>query len=253
MNARYLLRFDDICPTMDWVKWSRLEPMLLACGVRPLLAVIPDNQDPAFHVSSPRANFWTYLRERQQRDGWAIAMHGLQHRYHAQEVGGLLGLNKNSEFTGLPRAQQQAKIRAGLEVFRGHDVHVDGWIAPAHNFDAVTVDVLLEQGIRFISDGFFHRPVRHLAACWVPQQLWRFRAMPFGLWTVCLHHAAFVERDFTQLQTDLERFGNRIVSWQDVTRDAAFPDATPLDHAFFRSWQTALACKRQLRGLRRFA
>ena len=251
MSARYLVRFDDICPTMDWARWSRIESMLLATGVRPLLAVIPDNQDPAFQVSAPRAGFWEHLRERQQKQGWAIAMHGLQHRYHPQAVGGLLRLNTTSEFTGLPRAQQQAKIRAGMEVFRSRGVHVDGWIAPAHNFDAVTVDALLQEGIRFISDGFFHRPVKHLAACWVPQQLWRFRAMPFGLWTVCLHHAAFLEPDFERLEADLVRFGNRVVSWHDVTEDASFPDATLLDHAFFRSWQAALMGKRHLRRFQR--
>lgn len=250
MSAHYLVRFDDICPTMDWARWSRIESMLLATGVRPLLAVIPDNQDAAFQVSPARGDFWDYLRERQRSQGWAIAMHGLQHRYHAQAMGGLLRLNTNSEFTGLPRAEQQAKIRAGLQVFRSHDVDVDGWIAPAHNFDAVTVDVLLEEGIRFISDGFFPRPVRHLAACWVPQQLWKFRAMPFGLWTVCLHHAAFAERDFERLEADLNRFGNRIVSWHDVTTNTAFPDATLLDHAFFRSWQAAMAGKARLRAWR---
>src|SRR5256885_866914 len=44
VSARYLVRFDDLCPTMNWDVWKSVEEVLFRTGIRPLLAVIPDNQ-----------------------------------------------------------------------------------------------------------------------------------------------------------------------------------------------------------------
>ncbi len=46
MKARYLIRFDDICPTMNWTIWEQVEQVLRTYHVQPILAVVPDNQDP---------------------------------------------------------------------------------------------------------------------------------------------------------------------------------------------------------------
>ncbi len=45
MTSKYLIRFDDLCPTMNWDMWSRIESVLLEHKISPLLAVVPDNQD----------------------------------------------------------------------------------------------------------------------------------------------------------------------------------------------------------------
>src|SRR5436309_501178 len=58
MTARYVVRFDDVCPTMNWSVWARIEPVLAKHNVRPLLAVVPDNRDPKLMIEPPRANFW---------------------------------------------------------------------------------------------------------------------------------------------------------------------------------------------------
>ena len=46
MAARYLIRFDDLCPSMNWTVWCEVESILQAAGIKPLLAVVPDNADP---------------------------------------------------------------------------------------------------------------------------------------------------------------------------------------------------------------
>ena len=62
------------------------------------------------------------------------------------------------------------------------------WVAPAHTFDKTTVRILLEETrIRTISDGLSSRPFTRLGMGWFPQQLWRPRACPAGIWTLCLH------------------------------------------------------------------
>lgn len=49
-RAKYLIRFDDFCPTMNWSVWSRIEAILLSEGIRPLVAIVPDNLDKKLEV-----------------------------------------------------------------------------------------------------------------------------------------------------------------------------------------------------------
>ncbi len=58
----YLVRFDDICPTMNWALWDRIEPILTSLEIKRILAVLPDNQDPALVVCPPNKGFWQRVR-----------------------------------------------------------------------------------------------------------------------------------------------------------------------------------------------
>ncbi len=93
-DARYLIRFDDICPTMNWAVWDSIEEYLIRYRVRPILAVVPDNQDPNLVIDPPRDDFWERVRH-WQRMGYSIALHGYQHRYVSSNAG-LLLLNHQS-------------------------------------------------------------------------------------------------------------------------------------------------------------
>ena len=41
-KTQYLLRFDDICPTMRWDIWAEIEPILIQRNLKPILAVVPE-------------------------------------------------------------------------------------------------------------------------------------------------------------------------------------------------------------------
>lgn len=211
MSARYLLRFDDLCPTMDWAAWEPVEAMLVAQGVKPILAVVPDNRDPRLMVAPPAADFWERVRGWQAR-GWAIGLHGWQHTYVNREPG-LLRLNPFSEFAGLDYAEQHEKLSLGLARFAREGVRADAWVAPAHSFDAVTVLALKELGLPVISDGMAFRPFRDGAGVvWVPQQFARMRAMPWGLWTFCYHLNGSSAADLDDLRRRLARLRPRMIS-----------------------------------------
>lgn len=45
MNNKYLIRLDDACPTMDKAKWQRIFDILDGNGVRPMVGIIPHNED----------------------------------------------------------------------------------------------------------------------------------------------------------------------------------------------------------------
>jgi peptidoglycan/xylan/chitin deacetylase (PgdA/CDA1 family) len=243
VTAHYLLRFDDICPTMNWSVWSRVEAILDEHGVLPIIAVVPDNQDSKLKVDAPRADFWAWVREKQAR-GWCIALHGYQHLYETADSG-LLGINTRSEFAGLAADAQRNKLIRALEIFRTNGVKADAWIAPGHSFDATTVRLLVELGVDTISDGFFLRPVRHLDAYWIPQQFWHYRPMPSGLWTVCLHTNAYLDVEIDRLRNWLKVYGTRTISVAEIKR--RYPARAPsfADRAFEVLIQVTRAIRRR--------
>ncbi|MDB4939399.1 MAG: hypothetical protein JWP87_6371 [Labilithrix sp.] len=230
-GARYLVRFDDICPGMNWEMWARIEKVLIAADVKPMLAVVPSNQDDKLNVAPPEPMFWDRVRAWQAR-GWTIGLHGYQHRYVTREAG-LIGINARSEFAGLSEAEQTDKLTRAIEIFRRESVTPDVWIAPGHSFDETTVRVLKTLGINAISDGFFLRAHRdRRGMLWVPQQMWSFRYRPFGLWTVCYHHNPWGEGDLRRFSDDVTAYRSRITNFSDV---AAAPKIRS------RSWQDTFA------------
>jgi predicted deacetylase len=246
MSAQYLVRLDDICPTMNWSVWARIEPVLAKHGIKPVLAVVPNNRDPKLMIEPARLDFWDRVCA-WQAGGWSIALHGFEHLYETR-CSGLLGINSYSEFAGLPYDAQRAKLDQALAVFARHGVRADAWVAPAHTFDASTVKALLELGIDVISDGFYSRPVKRLGALWIPQQMWRFRPMPFGLWTICYHHNRFGEEGIRRFQLDITRFASAIVSMDQVIRDYSIKESNFLDATLALTWLATLRFKRRLRA-----
>lgn len=239
MSAQYLLRFDDICPHMNWRVWAKIEQLLLEKDIRPILAIVPNNHDPSLQVDPPVTDFWNRVQAWQARN-WSIALHGYQHVY-VNRRRGLVRLTPASEFAGLQRNVQEEKLRSALAIFERHGIRADCWVAPSHSFDWNTVDLLKEMGIKVISDGLWPRP--HTARngiMWVPQQLWApLRPMPSGVWTVCYHHNSWCERDLTRFRHDLERFAPQITSLDDVLHRFAGRQLTLYDRSsawFNLSW-----------------
>ena len=155
--------------------------------IKPIVAVIPDNKDPKMFIENENPRFWERVRSWQAK-GWTIGLHGYQHIYVSRQSG-ILGLSRKSEFSGLSCDEQARKLDAGLAKFASERVKPDLWIAPSHSFDEVTLGLLRERGINSLSDGYFAYPGKDgRGSFWLPQQLWRLRKIPIGIWTICYHH-----------------------------------------------------------------
>lgn len=241
-SGKYLIRFDDICPTMNWHVWEKIEKVLVEREIRPILAVVPDNRDEKLVAMPPRADFWEKVRAWQSM-GWCIALHGYEHLY-VTDRSGLIGLNARSEFAGLSCDVQEEKLRKGLAIFRENGVTADAWVAPAHSFDENTVELLVKNGITTISDGYYLRSVKSMDAVWVPQQLWKFRYFPFGLWTVCYHINEYGDKDIQNIISDIDRYKHNIISIDDVVGRAVH-DETLFDRLFARGWKNLLEYRRK--------
>src|SRR5579883_710058 len=216
-NPAFLLRFDDICPTMNWSVWAGIEKFLAEHQLKPILAVVPDNQDPKLVVDRLAEDFWQRVRQWQSW-GWSIALHGYQHRY-VNSNPGMLKFPKKSEFAGLSREEQAEKLRAGLAIFSKQGVRADAWVAPSHSFDETTVQLLAELGVGVISDGLSVLPFRErYGVLWVPQQLWEYQPRKRGVWTICFHHNHWTERDLTNFGQLAQSARPHLRSLEDVIR-----------------------------------
>ncbi|WP_214073670.1 DUF2334 domain-containing protein [Mucilaginibacter sp. dw_454] len=210
MSASYIIRMDDACPTMS-INWDIIETLLDKYEVKPIVAVIPDNKDQAFLSRPVDPHFWQRVKKWQDK-GWLIALHGYDHVYKTTG-GGLIPINNKSEFTGLTIEEQREKIKKGWQIFLDNEIPVTTWVAPAHSFDENTLEALrLETSITTVSDGISLLPYRDKGFNWVPQQLWRFKKMPFGIFTICLHPAVMKPKDFDALEKDIIKFKKNIVA-----------------------------------------
>jgi predicted deacetylase len=183
--ARYLLRFDDLCPTMSKERFERFREIIERHQLQPILGVVPDNQDPELIRDEADPTFWDRMCALQSA-GSVVAMHG--YRYLCLSNGrSIVGLCSRSEFAGVPREIQRHWIHTGLVLLRERGLNPRLFVAPRHGFDSTTIQVLTEEGLPFLSDGFAQRPFSRAGVCCIPQQLWAPIEKRRGLWTICIH------------------------------------------------------------------
>jgi predicted deacetylase len=200
---------------MNWDIWTKVEQILLELKLSPIVAVVPDNQDPDLRVAPAHPDFWREVRKWQTR-GWTVGLHGYQHKFITREAG-IVGLAPRSEFAGLSAKEQQAKLRHATEIFRREGVTPEVWVAPLHSFDQVTLLALRQLGLQVVSDGFALAPHRDSnGLLWIPQQLWEFRWRPFGVWTVCQHHNRWTPKDIASFRTAVQKYRGRISDLRSV-------------------------------------
>ena len=97
-DTTILIRFDDICPTMNWSEWKRAITILDRYNVKPLIGVIPQCQDNELMIDEARNDFWNYIKELQCK-GYTVAMHGFLHKYDTN-THGIVNITPHSEFAG---------------------------------------------------------------------------------------------------------------------------------------------------------
>lgn len=196
---------------MDHVAWGEAERILDASGVKPLVAVVPENVDPELRRAPADPEFWSRVRAWQAK-GWGIGLHGHRHHYLTRSRG-LIGAAPRSEFAGEPPEAQLEKLRRGIEVFSSHGVRIDAFVAPSHTFDTATLDALVRCGIRVISDGYYGRVCTDARGLtWIPQQLWTFSERDRGLWTICYHPNGWSATQLSWFQDEVRRFAARATS-----------------------------------------
>jgi hypothetical protein len=249
-KARYLLRFDDLCPTMNKSQWSRFANLIREFHLKPILAIVPDNRDPELILDDPDLNFWQEMRNLQTA-GATIGLHGFRHLCNGTE-GGLIPLHTQTEFAGISEEIQHQWIGQGLEILRGHGLDPKIWVAPRHGTDETTLTVLRDLSLAVISDGFAENPFQERGVSWIPQQLWGPVAKRSGVWTVCLH-ANHASGDLCEeLRQFLAHSASQFTSVDQLLIESPFPPRSAGDRIFhwrlmkriqFSRWKRKLKSK----------
>lgn len=218
---QYLIRLDDACPYMDTKKWQRMEDILDRYRVKPLVGVIPHNEDPKQQIDPEDDTFWDKVLAWEKK-GWVIAMHGYNHCYSSNR--GLKGLNpmwRRSEFAGVPIDEQLEKIRTGVALMRKYGINPKFFFAPSHTFDKNTLSALREESdIRVISDTISTRPYRYKDFVFIPQFSGQCREMKMnGLFTFCFHPNTMNDEAFERMDKFLMEHKEEFLSFNEVDID----------------------------------
>lgn len=216
-RAQYLLRIDDLCPTIDRDRWRDILAMVRRYELRPILAVVPDNRDPELQYGKASPELWKEMRSLQEA-GASIALHGLHHTCVARGRS-LVPLHASSEFARVPFEQQRADIHAGLKILRGHGLRPRLLIAPRHGFDHNTLRALKEEGLDCVCDGFAERPLLREGVVWLPQQLWGPVEKKRGLWTICVHPNTLTDDGLRELDEFVRRHRAQFTYFERALRE----------------------------------
>lgn len=218
LQSKYLIRLDDACPTMDAVKWQRMEDLLDAYKVKPMVGIIPNCQDPQLMQDESDPHFWEKAFLWQEK-GWTIAMHGYDHCYISDQ--GMSGLNpmwERSEFAGVPLEKQREKIRYGIQILKAKGIHPKFFFAPSHTFDQHTLTALREESdIRIISDTIGRYPYKMGDFWLIPQIVGHCVKMPIsGIYTFCFHPNMMDDAAFEELEKFLHFYADSFVSFDQI-------------------------------------
>lgn len=213
----YLIRLDDASQYMDIERWNRIANLLNKYSIKPIVGVIPSNQDESL-LSKYNINleFWNYVK-RWELENWTIALHGYTHVYSSND-GGINPVNSYSEFAGLSLVEQRKKIEFGIQILKEHNINPKIFFAPAHTFDNNTLEALkLESDIRTISDTVANDVYKMKDFYFIPQQSGRVRWLPFKVTTFCYHPNNMREQDFRFLEKFLNKNKDKFVDFKDLT------------------------------------
>lgn len=240
MSMKIAIRMDDITPDMNWENFLRFKRLCDRYQIKPLIGVVPDNQDENLHFESASQNkivsasgkavsfdltdtdnqpsdipqdYWGYLR-RLQQEGWRIAQHGYIHCYHTQKMG-CFPLNKLSEFAGIPYQQQYEALKAGKELLQSHGIDTDIFMAPAHSYDKNTLRALKKLGFAKLTDGFGKVPYQWCGFIFYPISYRQSSSLKkaSGYTTFVVHANGMNQGDFKQYEHLFQTYSDRLISF----------------------------------------
>lgn len=182
-----LVRFDDICPSMDYVQFHIAIEEMDKRGIKPLIGIIPDCMDPSLEIEKPHEDFWNFVKDLQER-GYTIAMHGYKHVFDSHSRGNVV-VRYDSEFAGLSFEKQFEKIRKGKEILEVHGLNTDIFFAPGHSYDDNTLKALAACGFKYMSDGKSLKPYMKYGIKCIPCRSAGVPRMRFGKYHTAVFHA----------------------------------------------------------------
>lgn len=216
MRRIVIFRLDDICSTMNSQNFRKIKQIFEKYEIKPLIGIVPQNEDKKLKYEKEDFQFWEKMRNL-EKEGWSIAMHGVNHVYDSQ-VSGLVSRGKKSEFSGHSYNEQYEKICKGKEILNRHHINTDIFFAPSHSYDINTVKVLYDNGFRIISDGRAHWCYKFHGIKFIPCRKYEYDRYSTGIITICLHINHYSEKEFDRLENFIIANKPNIISYSDALK-----------------------------------
>ena len=216
MFNSFIVRLDDACPGMDYLKWEIIEKILDKYSIKPLVAVIP--QDQYFASGEYDSLFWNRVKKWQNKS-WEIAIHGFNHKVSEilEPENNYIFFAKKTEFSNLDFQLQCEKIKQAKEIFKKNNIESRVFVSPNHGFNNITIEALRStSNIRIISDGISIRPYFDKSFLFIPLLDWKFKKYVIGLRTVCIHPSTMTSNEISQFENECSRFRKKIISVEDM-------------------------------------
>lgn len=216
IRNKYLIRLDDACPTMDHAKWQRMIDILDHYGVRPMVGIIPHNEDPEQIIAAVDLDFWNKAKNWEQK-GYAIALHGYNHCYISEDAG-VNPLWNRSEFAGVSYETQLQKIHDGYHILKKKGLNPKYFFAPSHTFDYNTLKALRAcTDIRIISDTVATKPYKMGDFIFIPQLGGHCMKMYIpGIWTFCLHPSTMTDENFISTEAFIKSQKSKFIAFDQL-------------------------------------
>ena len=209
-----LLRLDDITPTMNWDNFTYVQRMCNELNIKPIIGVVPDNQDAKLDFDPVREDFWEVVR-RCQEDGWTIAQHGYRHLYEKTGSKGLLRVDHDSEFAGISLEEQLNRIKKGQAILLEKGIKATMFMAPAHSYDKNTLKALKKCGFESVTDGYTENPYQYMGLRFIPCKLDKPKK-PKLVDTICLHINGMQIKELESIRKFIKKHRDWFVSVNDI-------------------------------------
>lgn len=209
------VRLDDITPDMDYEKFYRMKQLLDTYQIKPLIGVVPFNEDKNLMRNPKREDFAEFLQGL-IGEGYVAALHGYQHLYSSNK-GGIFPLNHFSEYVGIPFEKQDEMIASGKKRLQEWGVETDIFMAPAHTFDGNTLKALKKNGFRYVTDGFGKQPYKRKGLVFLPIAIKQSdcNKQSNNYTTIVFHTNTMEEQEFGKYQKMFEENKEHFISYAD--------------------------------------
>ena len=215
---KILIRFDDVAENMNWPLMNKCEVLFDKLNIKPVMGVIPSNEDKDLLIYPKKENFWGIVKKWQSK-GWEIAMHGYNHIYDKEtnrkdffEYGG------KSEFFGHTLDVQLKKVKKGLEIFKKNNINVRTFFSPNHTYDLNTFEALKLSGINQVIDGYGLKPYLENNIKFIPQLFYKPIFLHLGLQTPQIHLNYWTEKDLDNFLNIISHNYKKIISYEEALK-----------------------------------
>ena len=212
LGPNLLLRFDDIAENMNWEMMDKCEKIMDFYNLKPVMGVIPNNQDPELlkypknHDYKERLNLW-------DKKGWEIAMHGWSHLYDTDTKSkDYFGYGGRSEFFGHSYEIQKDKIIKGVKKLKDYGLNINCFTSPNHTYDINTFKAIKAGGINIIIDGYGLYPFKKYELKFVPQLFYKILILPLGIQSTQIHINYWNDKEYKIFENFLKKNHKKIVN-----------------------------------------